>query len=124
MNVVTSLDEYERLLAPARECFAASPGVQAIRSNSDDVFLELFFTALLCAWVASDRARSPSGRTHEHIGYEHVLILAGSQRDHSGVFKAGSFVINSPGTRHAVVSDDGCIVLAIYEKPVRFLDNS
>ena len=124
MNIVTSLDEYERLLAPARECFAASPGVQAIRSNSDDVFLKLFFTALLCAWVASDRARSPCGRTHEHIGYEHVLILAGSQRDHSGVFKAGSFVINSRGTRHAVVSDDGCIVLAIYEKPVRFLDNS
>jgi hypothetical protein len=49
MNIVTSLDEYERLLAPARECFAASPGVQAIRSNSDDVFLELFllhFSAL------------------------------------------------------------------------------
>jgi quercetin dioxygenase-like cupin family protein len=60
---------------------------------------------------------------HEHIGYEHILILAGSQRDHTGVFKAGSFVVNSPGTRHAVVSDDGCIVLAIYEKPVRFLDN-
>jgi anti-sigma factor ChrR (cupin superfamily) len=86
--------------------------------------LGIILTALLCAWVASDRARSPCGRTHEHIGYEHVLILAGSQRDHSGVFKAGSFVINSPGTRHAVVSDDGCIVLAIYEKPVRFLDNS
>ena len=42
MNIVTSLDEYERPLAPARECFAASPGVEAIRSNSDDVFLELF----------------------------------------------------------------------------------
>src|ERR1700730_17940095 len=42
MNIVTSLDEYERLLAPARERFAASPGVQAIRSNSDNVFLELF----------------------------------------------------------------------------------
>jgi anti-sigma factor ChrR (cupin superfamily) len=60
---------------------------------------------------------------HEHVGYEHILVLEGSQRDHRGVFKAGSLVINSPGTRHAVVSDDGCIVLAIYEKPVRFLDN-
>jgi hypothetical protein len=39
------------------------------------------------------------------------------------LFKAGSLVINSPGTRHAVVSDEGCILLAIYEKPVRFLDN-
>jgi hypothetical protein len=30
-------------------------------------------------------------------------------------------VINPPGTRHKVSSDDGCIVLAIYEKPVRFV---
>jgi hypothetical protein len=29
MDIVTSLDEYERLLAPARERFAVSPGVQA-----------------------------------------------------------------------------------------------
>jgi anti-sigma factor ChrR (cupin superfamily) len=60
---------------------------------------------------------------HEHVGYEHVFVLEGAQQDHNGVFKAGSFVINSPGTRHAVVSDDGCIVLVIYEKPVRFLDD-
>ena len=85
--------------------------------------LGIIFTALLCAWGASDRARSPCGRTHEHIGYEDVLILAGSQRDHSAVFKAGSLVINSPGTPHAVVSDDGYIVLAIYEKPMHSLDN-
>ena len=60
---------------------------------------------------------------HEHTGYEHILILAGSQRDENGVFNAGSLVINLPGSRHTVISDDGCIVLAIYEKPVRFLEN-
>ncbi len=60
---------------------------------------------------------------HEHTGYEHILILAGSQRDENGVFNAGSLVINLPGSRHQVISDDGCIVLAIYEKPVRFLEN-
>ena len=42
IDVLNSLDKYEQLLAPARERFAASPGVQAIRSNSDNVFLELF----------------------------------------------------------------------------------
>jgi hypothetical protein len=41
MNLMRSLDEYEQLLAPARERFAVSPGVQAIESTSDDVFLEL-----------------------------------------------------------------------------------
>jgi anti-sigma factor ChrR (cupin superfamily) len=58
---------------------------------------------------------------HEHDGYEHILILSGSQQDEHGIFKAGTLVINPPGTRHKVHSDAGCIVLAIYEKPVRFL---
>ncbi len=58
---------------------------------------------------------------HEHIGYEHLLILAGSQRDENGTYDVGSLVINAPGTRHKVSSEDGCIVLAIYEKAVRFV---
>jgi anti-sigma factor ChrR (cupin superfamily) len=65
-----------------------------------------------------ERAEVPM---HEHKGYEHILILAGSQRDENGTFEAGTLVINPPGTRHKVSSDDGCIVLAIYEKPVRFV---
>lgn len=58
---------------------------------------------------------------HEHVGYEHILVLAGSQQDENGVYETGSFVINVPGTRHKVSSENGCIVLAIYEKPVRFV---
>jgi len=61
---------------------------------------------------------------HEHKGYEHILILAGSQRDDNGTIEAGTLVINPPGTRHKVSSDDGCIVLAIYEKPVRFVPDT
>jgi anti-sigma factor ChrR (cupin superfamily) len=58
---------------------------------------------------------------HEHTGYEHILVLSGSQRDQNGTTAAGTLTINAPGTRHSVVSEAGCIVLAIYEKPVRFL---
>jgi anti-sigma factor ChrR (cupin superfamily) len=58
---------------------------------------------------------------HEHVGYEHILILSGSQRDENGIYPEGTFVINPPGTRHQVHSEAGCIVLAIYEKPVQFL---
>lgn len=29
-------------------------------------------------------------------------------------------MINPPGTRHSIVSEAGCVVLAIYEKPVKF----
>ena len=49
MNMMRSLDEYEQLLAPARQRFAVSPDIQALKSNSDDVFLEIFllnFSAL------------------------------------------------------------------------------
>src|SRR5260370_3085346 len=42
MNVMKSLDKYEQLLAPVRDCFAVSPGVQAIKSSANEVFLESF----------------------------------------------------------------------------------
>jgi anti-sigma factor ChrR (cupin superfamily) len=58
---------------------------------------------------------------HEHTGYEHIFVLSGSQRDGNGTAHAGTLMVNPPGTRHAIVSEVGCIVLAIYEKPVRFL---
>ena len=57
---------------------------------------------------------------HEHAGYEHIIVLSGAQRDQNGTAHAGTLTINPPGTRHSVVSEAGCIVLAIYEKPVRF----
>jgi anti-sigma factor ChrR (cupin superfamily) len=58
---------------------------------------------------------------HEHGGYEHILVLSGSQRDQNGEALPGTLTINPPGTRHDLVSDAGCIVLAIYEKPVKFI---
>lgn len=58
---------------------------------------------------------------HSHDGYEHIFVLAGSQRDQNSIATAGTLMINPPGTTHSVVSEAGCIVLAIYEKPVEFL---
>ena len=58
---------------------------------------------------------------HEHTGYEHIFVLAGSQVDENSKADTGSLIINPPGTRHSVLSETGCIVLAIYEKPVRFI---
>ncbi|MEL6939214.1 MAG: cupin domain-containing protein [Cyanobacteria bacterium J06598_1] len=55
---------------------------------------------------------------HEHTGYEHIVVLSGSQRDARGTYEQGSLVINSPGSGHSIVSDNGCIVLIIWEKPV------
>lgn len=61
---------------------------------------------------------------HEHTGYEHIIVLAGTQRDQNGTATTGRLIINPPGTRHGVVSEAGCIVLAIYEKPVQFLSDA
>jgi anti-sigma factor ChrR (cupin superfamily) len=60
-------------------------------------------------------------RLHEHTGYEHVFVLSGSQVDENSQAATGTLIINPPGTSHSILSESGCIVLAIYEKPVKFL---
>jgi anti-sigma factor ChrR (cupin superfamily) len=59
---------------------------------------------------------------HQHTGYEHILVLAGAQEDERGRYAAGTVVINPPGTGHHVRSPEGCLVLAIWNRPVRFVD--
>jgi anti-sigma factor ChrR (cupin superfamily) len=55
---------------------------------------------------------------HLHRGYEHILILSGSQRDERGHYEAGTLLVSEPGTSHRVSSEQGCVVLAIWERPV------
>lgn len=59
---------------------------------------------------------------HEHVGMEHLFILKGSQQDEYGVYEAGTFLVNPIDTHHQVSSPEGCVVLAIWEKPVKFLN--
>jgi anti-sigma factor ChrR (cupin superfamily) len=58
---------------------------------------------------------------HEHMGHEHIVVLSGSQRDEHGVYSAGSVIVNVPGSKHSVTSDEGCVVLAVWQAPVRFV---
>jgi anti-sigma factor ChrR (cupin superfamily) len=58
---------------------------------------------------------------HEHVGFEHILVLDGAQSDERGTYSAGALVINPPGTRHRVWSEAGCVALLIWERPVRML---
>ncbi|MDB6060680.1 MAG: hypothetical protein JWM78_783 [Verrucomicrobiaceae bacterium] len=59
---------------------------------------------------------------HAHSGCEHILILRGAQTDERGTYTQGTFLINKPESTHGVVSSaEGCLVLAIWELPVRFL---
>jgi anti-sigma factor ChrR (cupin superfamily) len=58
---------------------------------------------------------------HEHTGFEHILILDGAQSDDNGHYPAGTFAVNAPGTSHRVWSDQGCVALLIWERPVQLL---
>ena len=58
---------------------------------------------------------------HRHTGLESIVVLEGSQRDERGVYSQGDVVFNPAGSEHCVVSDDGCVVLIQWEKPIVFL---
>jgi anti-sigma factor ChrR (cupin superfamily) len=58
---------------------------------------------------------------HEHTGNELVYVISGSQTDERGTHRAGTLVHNPPGTHHVVESPEGCLVLVVWEKAVRFL---
>lgn len=55
---------------------------------------------------------------HRHLGYEHILILSGQQRDEQHIYTAGTLAIQAPGMTHAITSDNGCLALAIWARPV------
>jgi len=59
--------------------------------------------------------------SHAHTGYEHILILEGEQADEGGAYSQGTLMISPPGSSHSIVSRTGCVVLAIWERPVSFL---
>ena len=59
---------------------------------------------------------------HEHTGLETILVLAGSQSDDDGTYRTGDLVLNQPGSRHRVWSDEGCLVLISWAAPVRILE--
>ena len=61
---------------------------------------------------------------HLHMGYEHILILSGSQTDGVNLFNKGMLIISSPGSQHRIYSEKGCIALAIWQAPVQFVSNA
>jgi anti-sigma factor ChrR (cupin superfamily) len=58
---------------------------------------------------------------HLHVGDEHIYVLSGSQKDERGLYPAGSYIYNPEGSQHSVSSEDGCMVLVHWHKPVQFI---
>lgn len=57
---------------------------------------------------------------HRHSDYEHILVLRGSQSDDHGRHRAGTLLVSPPGSHHQIVSQEGCLVLAIWASPIEF----
>lgn len=111
------------------------PDLLSLAENSDAFTWQPFRPGVTIHRLYGDGQQGPSaallkyepGATipeHEHTGYEHIVILSGSQRDATGNHQRGTLVINPPGSSHDLVSEAGCIVLIIWEKPVRIKTES
>lgn len=83
-------------------------------------------------YLSGDRERGPSVALlryaagacvpeHEHPGFEVIYVLAGAQSDERASYSAGALVVNRAGSRHRVWSDEGCLVLIVWERAVEFI---
>lgn len=106
------LDDLEKTLTE-REWEVLQPGVRVSYFYQDK---DSGMSAALLHYAPN--ARVPR---HEHLGFEHILILHGSQQDEHGVYKKGSLLIHHKGTQHDVYSADGCLAYAVWQKPVSFV---
>ncbi|MCL6607166.1 MAG: cupin domain-containing protein [Geminicoccaceae bacterium] len=59
---------------------------------------------------------------HEHVEIEQSFVLEGSFRDDQGVCRKGDYVWRPAGSRHEAWSEEGCLLLAFFLRPNRFLD--
>ena len=57
---------------------------------------------------------------HEHLGFEIIFLVQGTQTDEEGTLVANQVKVNPPGTSHSVVSRTGCVALLFWEAPVQF----
>lgn len=58
---------------------------------------------------------------HRHAGVEQSFVLEGTLVDEDGACTTGNFVWRRAGSIHTAWTPDGCLVLAIFERPNEFL---
>lgn len=59
---------------------------------------------------------------HEHTDIEQSFVLEGHLCDEEGECKAGQFAWRPAGSTHRAWSPDGCLLIATFQKPNRFLE--
>jgi anti-sigma factor ChrR (cupin superfamily) len=59
---------------------------------------------------------------HEHTDIEQSFVLQGDLCDEEGVCGAGQFAWRPAGSAHRAWSTEGCLLIATFQKPNRFLE--
>jgi anti-sigma factor ChrR (cupin superfamily) len=93
--------------------YSLNPGVEISYIYKDDT------TGSAAAFIRY--APGTNVKHHEHLGYEHVIVLDGEQCDENYTYRSGCLAIQAPNSRHKVSSSTGCTVLAIWTAPLKFL---
>ncbi|WP_441247061.1 cupin domain-containing protein [Kitasatospora sp. McL0602] len=57
--------------------------------------------------------------SHRHPGYELIYVLSGVLETEDGVYPENSLLVMPPDSVHAPHSPAGCLVLVVWEQPVR-----
>jgi predicted ChrR family anti-sigma factor len=110
-------------------------GLLALAGEPSKVQWEPFHQGVRICRLQGDPASAPAAALlmyeagasvprHTHQGWEYILVLSGSQEDEHGVYESGTLKVNSPGSSHNVSSSQGCVVLAIWERSVKFVGSA
>lgn len=108
------------------------PDLSKLAEDHNTLEWQPFHPGVDIHWLYRDENHGPSAALirfqpgaavpmHTHRGLEHIYILSGSQTDGNGRLNAGSLMVHWPGTQHGIFSEEGCLVLAVYEKPPHFM---
>ena len=108
-------------------------GLLDIEANQDQFKWEEFKDGIEIYRIYEEENNGPSAALlrytagaiaplHMHTGYEHIFVLSGTQTDGVNEYSKGMLMVSEPGSRHYITSKEGCIVLAIWQNPVSFIN--
>jgi anti-sigma factor ChrR (cupin superfamily) len=93
-------------------------GYEPFRNGVDVHWLEKGETADAPSLALLKYAPGASVPRHRHLGLETIMVLDGSQSDENGDYAQGAVVLNVEGSEHSVWSEEGCVVLIHWTRPV------
>jgi len=124
--ITPHLEDYEASLAPLDSRYievdllpwkpTPTPGIDMkvlLRDESTGLLTALF------RWAPNTKLD-----LHEHIEIEQSFVLEGSLEDEEGIVRKGDFVWRPQGNKHAPWTTEGCLLIAFFLKPNKFIEGA